>query len=290
MKKLKMEKLILAKEAVFPVTKDRNGQLLDDRPKTGLQIPGTIQGEGKLAGVPSLFIRFSGCNLRCIWQMEDGTYSRCDTRYASFQPNETIELEVDKVVDWVRYNIGNTRHVVITGGEPLLQRRALADLCRKLKEQLNVHITIESNGSMFDNEVATWVDLFSISPKLSNSVPSPEKLAVFGLKENIVFKKHKQTRYNIEALQAYVNLANSSDKELQLKFVVGRKDDYKEILTDFVSQLNDCKASDILLMPLGATKVEISRSSPMVLDMAIANGWRFSPRVHIELFGSKSGV
>ncbi|MCU4156920.1 7-carboxy-7-deazaguanine synthase QueE [Carboxylicivirga sp. A043] len=285
-----MEKLILAKEGVFPVTKDRNGLLLEETPQTGLHIAGTIQGEGKLAGVPSLFIRLSGCNLRCIWQMEDGTYSRCDTRYASFQPNEIIELEVDKVVDWVRYNIGNIKHVVITGGEPLLQRRALADLCQKLKEQLNVHITIESNGSIFDENVAAWVDLFSISPKLSNSVPSPEKLAVFGLKENTVFKKHAQKRVNIEALQSYVDLANNSNKELQLKFVVGRKNDYKEILSDFIEQLNNCQASDILLMPLGATKVEVSRSSPMVLDMAIANGWRFSPRVHIELFGSKSGV
>ncbi|TRX70915.1 7-carboxy-7-deazaguanine synthase QueE [Carboxylicivirga sp. M1479] len=285
-----MEKLILAKEGVFPVTKDWHGGLLEDTPKTGLQIAGTIQGEGKLAGVPSLFIRLSGCNLRCIWQMEDGTYSRCDTRYASFQPNETIELEVDQVVDWVKHNIGNIKHVVITGGEPLLQRRGVADLCQKLKEQLNVHITVESNGSIFDEEVAKGVDLFSISPKLSNSVPSPEKLAIFGLKENAVFKKHNQKRLNIEALQSYIDLANSSNKELQLKFVVGRKNDFKEILSDFINQLNNCKPSDILLMPLGATKVEISRSAPMVLDMAIANGWRFSPRVHIELFGSKSGV
>ncbi|MBK3518428.1 7-carboxy-7-deazaguanine synthase QueE [Carboxylicivirga marina] len=285
-----MEKLILAKEGVFPVVKDWNGELLEDTPKTGLQIPGTIQGEGKLAGVPSLFIRFSGCNLRCIWQMEDGTYSRCDTRYASFQPNETIELEVDKVVDWVRHNLGNTKHVVITGGEPLLQKRALSQLCQKLKEQLQVHITIESNGSIYDADVAAWVDLFSISPKLSNSVPNADKLAMFGLKEGVVFRKHNQTRLNIEALQSYIDLCNTSDKELQLKFVVGRKEDYKEIQADFIGQLNNCKASDILLMPLGATKVEISRSSPMVLKMAIENGWRFSPRVHIELFGSKSGV
>lgn len=285
-----MEKLILSKEAVFPVTKDWNGKLLDENPKTGLAIAGTIQGEGKLAGVPSLFIRLAGCNLRCIWQMEDGTYSRCDTRYASFQPNEIIELEVDKIVDWVRYNIGNIRHVVITGGEPLLQKKGLADLCQKLKSQLNIHITLESNGSIFNEEVANCVDLFSISPKLSNSVPSPSKLEVFGLKENTVFKKHNETRYNLEALQSYINLANNSDKELQLKFVIGKKDDYKEILSDFVGQLSNCKASDIMLMPLGATKVEISRSSPMVLNMAIANGWRFSPRVHIDLFGSKSGV
>ncbi len=285
-----MEKLVLAKEGVFPVVYDYNGQLIDDAPKTGLQIPGTIQGEGKLAGVPSLFIRLSSCNLRCIWQMEDGSYCRCDTTYASFHPNEIIELDIDDVFNWVKYNLGNLRHVVITGGEPLLQKRALAPLCQKLKEELKVHITIESNGSLFDANVAQWIDLFSISPKLSNSVPTPEKLAAYKLKDAGPYKFHDQKRRNINALQEYIDLTNSSSKELQLKFVAGKTDDYKEIRSDFLDALTDWNANDIMLMPLGATQEEVTQSSPLVLKMAIANGWRFCPRVHIDLFGSKSGV
>ncbi|MCG8581863.1 MAG: 7-carboxy-7-deazaguanine synthase QueE [Bacteroidales bacterium] len=285
-----MEKLVLAKEGVFPVVRDHNGNAIQSEPKTGLQMPGTIQGEGKLAGVPSLFIRLSSCNLRCIWQMEDGSFCRCDTTYASFHPDEIVEMEVNDVFNWVKHNLGNVRHVVITGGEPLIQKRALAPLCRKLKEELNVYITLESNGSLYDADVADWIDLFSISPKLRNSEPNAEKLAAYNLKEAGPYKFHAQKRLNLSALQSYIDLSNSTDKELQLKFVVGKSSDYKEIKADFLGALNNWNDNDILLMPLGATQEEVAKSSPLVLEMAIANGWRYSPRVHIELFGSKSGV
>ncbi len=285
-----MEKLVLAKEGVFPVVKDHLGNNIIDKPQTGLLSSGTIQGEGKLAGVPSLFVRLSGCNLRCIWQMEDGSFCRCDTTYASFHPDQIIELDVEQIFNWIRHNLGNIKHVVITGGEPLLQKKALAPLCKKLKSELDIHITLESNGSLFDEELARWVDLFSISPKLSNSVPSPEKIAAYGLKENGPFKFHNAKRLNIETLQAYIDLCSGSDKELQLKFVIGKREDYKEIKADFLEQLKNWYSDDILLMPLGGTQEEIAKSSPMVLEMAILNGWRYSPRVHIDLFGSKSGV
>jgi len=285
-----MEKLVLAKEGVFPVIKDHNGKAISDKPQTGLLSAGTIQGEGKLAGVPSLFVRLSSCNLRCIWQMEDGSFCRCDTTYASFHPDQITELNIEQIFNWIKHNLHNIKHVVITGGEPLLQKKALAPLCKKLKEELNVHITLESNGSLYDEEVARWVDLFSISPKLSNSVPSPDKIAAYGLKESGPFKYHNDRRLNIAALQAYIDQCNTSDKELQLKFVVGKKEDYKEIKADFLNHLTHWNTDDILLMPLGATQEEIAKSSPLVLEMAILNGWRYSPRVHIDLFGSKSGV
>ena len=285
-----MDKLVLAKEGVFPVVKDHKGNLLTDQPKTGIELPGTIQGEGKLAGVPSLFIRLSSCNLRCIWQMEDGSYCRCDTTYASFHPDHILEFPVDKVFDWVSHNLGAIRHVVLTGGEPLLQKKPLAQLCRRLKEELGVHLTLESNGSLFDKEVAHWIDLFSISPKLSNSTPNPEKLAHYKLEEAGPYKFHGQKRLNLDALQSYIDLTQDGKKQLQLKFVVGKTDDYLEIQDTFLSQLTSWKSEDILLMPLGATREEIAKSSPLVLEMAIRHGWRFSPRVHIELFGSKSGV
>nr|WP_321410700.1 7-carboxy-7-deazaguanine synthase QueE [uncultured Carboxylicivirga sp.] len=285
-----MSKLVLANEGVFPVVKDKNGNPLSDQPKTGLLMPGTIQGEGKLAGVPSLFIRLSSCNLRCIWQMEDGSYCRCDTTYASFHPDQTIEMEVDEIVQWLKHNLGSVKHVVVTGGEPLLQKKPLAVLCQKIKEELNLHITIESNGTLFDSEVAQWVDLFSISPKLRNSEPNAEKLASYNLKDAGPFKFHAEKRRNIGALQSYINICNQSDKELQLKFVIGKPEDYKEIQSEYLDQLADYHSNDILLMPLGATREEIAKSAPMVLEMSIANGWRYSPRVHIELFGSKSGV
>ena len=285
-----MSKLVLANEGVFPVVNDKNGQPIADKPQTGLLMPGTIQGEGKLAGVPSLFIRLSSCNLRCIWQMEDGSYCRCDTTYASFHPDKTIEMEVNEVFQWLKHNLGTVKHVVVTGGEPLLQKRPLTELCKKIKEELNLHITIESNGTLYDEELAQWIDLFSISPKLSNSEPNAAKLASYNLKEAGPFKFHAERRRNINALQSYVDLCNSTEKDLQLKFVVGKHEDYKEIKSDYLEQLNNYNSNDILLMPLGATREEIAQSAPMVLERSIANGWRYSPRVHIDLFGSKQGV
>jgi 7-carboxy-7-deazaguanine synthase len=285
-----MNKLVLAKEGVFPIVKDGKGQRVSQQPNTGLGLSGTVQGEGKLAGVPSIFIRLSSCNLRCIWQMKDGSFCHCDTTYASFHPNETAEMEIDEIVALVEHNLGCIKHVVITGGEPLLQKKPLALLCQRLKEKLNVHLTLESNGTLFDAEVARWIDLFSISPKLSNSIPNEAKLSHYQLQPAGPYKFHADKRLNLTALQSYIDLCRSSNKELQLKFVIGQAQDDLEIKTDFVDHLKGLQQADIMLMPLGANRKELEISAQLVLRMAIENGWRYSPRIHIDLFDSKSGV
>ncbi len=285
-----MSKLVLANEGVFPVTKDVTGRPLQTNPATGLSISGTIQGEGKLAGVPSLFVRLAGCNLRCIWTLPDGNFCRCDTPYASFDAEQKLQLETDEVINLIKHNIGAMQHVVITGGEPLLQKNALAQLAKKIKEELNLHLTIETNGTLFSEDVAKYIDLFSISPKLSNSNPLPEKLKKYGLKPSGPLTYHAQKRRNIEVLQKYIDLCSNTEKELQLKFVIGQHNDYAEIKEEFLSHLKNWNANDIMLMPLGATPQELKTTSHMVMKMAIENGWRFAPRIHIELFGSKAGV
>ncbi len=283
-------KLVLVGEGVFPIIRDEKGNLIQDLPNTGVEIAGTIQGEGKLAGTPSLFIRLASCNLRCIWQMEDGSLCRCDTSYASFHPEGMRSWSVDEIVAVVKNNLGNIRHVVVTGGEPVLQKRGLTELCKKLKLDLGVHITMESNGTLFDEELSSWIDLFSISPKLSNSVPSPEKLKFYNEKETGASNYHHEVRRNITALQHYVDLANNSDKDLQLKFVVGKATDGEEIKRDFLNALNGYNQQDVMLMPLGATHQQIEKSNPIVLRLCLENGWKYSPRIHIEIFGSKRGV
>lgn len=184
------QKISLANEGVFPIVKDKEGQVLPKAPATGITVAGTIQGEGKLAGIPSLFIRFSSCNLRCIWQLPDGTYSRCDTPYASFDANGIQQITVDDVLALVKHNLGPIRHIVITGGEPLLQKDALIELAARLKSELQLHLTIETNGSIFNAQVAQQIDLFSISPKLANSTPNPAKLAALGLSPSGPLKFH----------------------------------------------------------------------------------------------------
>ncbi|PWE00792.1 7-carboxy-7-deazaguanine synthase QueE [Marinilabilia rubra] len=285
-----MSKLVLANEGVFPITKDQNGQALKDCPATGLSISGTIQGEGKLAGVPSLFIRLASCNLRCMWELPDGSLCRCDTPYASFEAEQDLQLDTEAVFNLVKNNIGDLKHVVLTGGEPMLQHKALSTLAGRLKEELRLHLSIETNGTIFAEDVAKYIDLFSISPKLSNSDPNPGKLDHYELKQSGPLNYHPQKRKNIAVLQKFIAYCKDNGKEMQLKFVVGKHDDHQEIKEEFIAPLNDLPPTDVMLMPLGATKEELALTSKMVLEMAIKNGWRYAPRLHIDLFGPKAGV
>src|SRR4051812_46601268 len=115
----------------------------------------SIQGEGKLSGVPSVFVRASGCNLRCTW---------CDTPYASWNP-EGEDVAVDEIVR--RVNAHLAKHIVVTGGEPMIMPD-IAELCDALKRD-DHHITIETAATVFK---PVRLDLASLSPKLSNSTPT----------------------------------------------------------------------------------------------------------------------
>src|ERR1022692_3133813 len=114
----------------------------------------SVQGEGSLLGVPSVFIRTSGCNLRCAW---------CDTPYTSWQPEGT-DLELEQILDEVAAH--PTRYVVVTGGEPMIAPDIVA-LTARLRER-GKHITVETAGTVF---VPVACDLMSISPMLANSTP-----------------------------------------------------------------------------------------------------------------------
>ncbi len=282
--------ITLAHEGVFPITTDLNGQKITSLPATGMAIPGTIQGEGKLAGMPSLFIRLAHCNLRCMWELPDKTLSICDTPHASFDTKGAQNLTVNEIIELVKNNIGSLKHIVISGGEPLMQKEALAELTAELKKQFDLHITLETNGTIFHNETAKNIDLISISPKLKNSVPNEAKLKSLGLKLSGPFKYHNEKRVNLKVLQSYIDNCNKLAKEIQLKFVIGLPQDEQEIIEVFLNKLSGWKASDILLMPLGASEEELIKTTSLTLEMAIRNGWRFSPRMHISLFGNIVGV
>lgn len=287
-----MNILRLVKDGIFPVVRDREGHLLLSAVATELNIAGTVQGEGKLMGVPSLFVRLSGCNLRCAWQFSNGSVTLCDTPCASYYASEYEEWQVSDILKVIAHNLGNTRHVVITGGEPLLQKEALTILVKELKQQLHLHITIESNGTLFDHELAQWIDLFSLSPKLKNSIPDDDKLQQLGItigRSHIAH--HKNIRYNISVLQQYIDICQQyNNKDFQLKFVISMRDESEEIKEDFLYKLKGVSPQDVLLMPAGATIEEQRKSIKEVLFASIKNGWRFAPRLQLELFGNKSGT
>ena len=284
-----MSKIVLVEEGVFPIIKKADGSDITLKPETGWNIAGTVQGEGKLAGVPSLFIRFASCNLRCIWTLPNGKFCSCDTTYASFHPNQTKSWEIQVIVDTVKRNLGTINHVVITGGEPMLQKDALAVLCKELKNQCNVHITLETNGTIFDEEVAQYIDLASISPKLKNSVPT-NKTEALGLKATGPFNFHDETRKQTNVIQKWILSSKKNKNDYQLKFVVAHEQEEDEIRNEFLNQLNEVDQNNVMLMPLGTNDNELSQTTKVALQLAVKNGWRYTPRIHIDIFGCRSGV
>lgn len=214
----------------------------------------SLQGEGTLAGVPSLFIRTTGCNLRCVW---------CDTPNTSWTPAGD-DWTIAQLADWIR-GFPQIRHVVITGGEPMIQP-ALPDLTREVR-RLGRHITIETAGTVF---LDVACDLMSISPKLANSTPPDHA-------------QHERTRYQPEVLRRLM-----SAYDYQLKFVVQALEDFAEI-----RQILEATAADrakVLLMPEGTSAEEIRKRAAWLADLCRIEGLRYSPRLHIDIWGHRPGV
>jgi 7-carboxy-7-deazaguanine synthase len=220
----------------------------------------SVQGEGIWVGVPSTFIRVSGCNLRCVW---------CDTPYASWNPEGDF-LEESQIVEIVESH--GLRHVVITGGEPMLFD-PIESLTRELKRRGRV-ITIETAGTVY-REIDC--DLMSISPKLANSTPPPGS----GWAE-----RHEQTRLDRAPLAQLLNRY-----DCQLKFVVNPEsgDDLAEI-DDLLRELPDLSPDRILLMAEGTDAETLTRRSRLLVAPCLERNWRLTPRFHVELFGNTKGT
>lgn len=259
--------LRLAREGVFPLYEEGK------KTSTGLNIPGTIQGEGKLAGMPSLFLRLFGCNLNCVWQLPSGELCPCDTPSAIKAGMPIEKIPVSQVANTILHGMENLTHLVITGGEPFLQADAVTKLIQHLrKHKKELHVTIETNGTIYHEALAKETDLFSISPKLSTSFAGQET----------------GNAINIKSLQSFLD-NKTEEKNLQLKFVISTEKDENEI-KEALKKLKGISNNDILLMPLGSDGNSLEETTTLVMEMAIRNNWRFAPRLHIALFGNKEGV
>jgi len=297
----------LVREGIFPITKDRDGNSIPHPPETGYSFPGTIQGEGKEAGVPVLFVRTSGCNLRCTWETDKGDISICDTPYASHDPAEFEEWKVEDIVETLRQNCAAIGHLVISGGEPTIQPAPLVELAKSVKEKLGLHITLETNGVYFIPELTQWIDLFSISPKLSSSDPTKSKNKFLEVPVDPSYiRDHKKFRRNITTIQKYISACMDTgsyygdqpdmsrkkkrNKDFQLKFVVSREGDIDEIENDFLGHLTFVESGDIILMPAGGTREFMQKTMQSTAMYAVQKGWRFTPRLQIDLFDDTRNV
>lgn len=290
-KQLQM-KMNLVDEGIFPIKYDHNGNLLKRDRDTGYSTQGTIQGEGKLSGIPCIFIRTSNCQLTCAWKGVNGDGSLCDTHYSSWEP-EKNKTTIEFILATIYHNVKDTniKHVVISGGEPFVQVRKLRYLVTGLKA-LGLHVTIESNGIVFDEEISKMVDLISLSPKLSNSTPHAANLINTGMEYNEKrAKSHETQRRNIPAIQSWIDSSNASpDRDFHLKFVVTSPQDIDEIKRDYLDHLTNFKPEDIMLMPEGITPEDLMERSLWISEACVENGFRFCPRLHALLFGIKRGV
>jgi 7-carboxy-7-deazaguanine synthase len=223
----------------------------------------SVQGEGSLVGVPSVFVRTSGCNLRCTW---------CDTPYASWQPEGT-EMSVAEILAVVVRE--PTRFVVVTGGEPMVAK-GMPELLAKLREA-GKHITIETAGTIAPQDVAC--DLASISPKLAHSTPDEAKAGKAWV------EKHERTRLQPEVLRAWC-----TGYAFQLKFVVASEADVAEVEAVVAAIGVPVPPEQILLMPEGITQEALRARQAWLVEVCKRTGWRYSPRLHIDLFGNKRGT
>lgn len=229
------------------------------RAVTGLALAVTevfysLQGEGITAGTPAVFIRLRGCNLRCRY---------CDTKHAWERGEEVpIERLLGGVLEH-RKALERGAHLVVTGGEPLLQQEGLAELLRALKSHVpGLCVEVETNATLMPRaELDEVVDQYNVSPKLSNS-DVPESLRI---REGVL-------EFFARSSKAY------------FKFAVADERDVLEILTHpALRRTVTASRERVMLMPLAATREEYARAAPAVAALCLKYGFRFSPRLQIEL-------
>ena len=255
----------------------------------------SLQGEGFLTGTPSVLVRTSGCNLRCGF---------CDTPFASWNP-EGERLSVEEIVAAVQQQTlaplppmqpqdpatnhspvgnasfadinlsaganaqtGTTRHVILTGGEPMLQREII-ELCALL-HTADFHITMETAGTI-ERELAC--DLMSISPKLSNSDPQASRAGEW-------LAKHQQERHRPEIVRDLIQRHS-----YQLKFVVSQPSDLVEILA-YLDAVKNFDPERVLLMPEGIKPAELDQREQWLRPLSEKHGFKLCRRLHISWYGN----
>jgi 7-carboxy-7-deazaguanine synthase len=220
----------------------------------------SIQGEGLLTGTESVFVRTSGCNLRCDF---------CDTPFTSWNP-EGQNLGVEAIIQ--QCLAFDCRHIVLTGGEPMLSKEV--NVLTSEMVSCRMHVTIETAGTV---DRAVHCDLMSISPKLSNSTPSPERGGPW-------VTRHEATRHQPDVIRRLTDEYN-----FQIKFVVDKPADCLEVI-QWLAGFPRIPRERVLLMPQGIHVEQLASRESWLVPYCEAEGFRFCPRMHIVWFGNRRGT
>jgi len=224
----------------------------------------SLQGEGRLTGTRSFFIRTSGCNLRCWF---------CDTPYASWHPEgemQSVETLVAAAVE------SGCSHVVLTGGEPLLPPLS-SELVRLLRAQ-SLHVTIETAGTI-DRELTA--DLMSISPKLAGSGP---KRGVSPSSSSTWVQRHEQRRWRPDVVRQLIERS----LDYQVKFVVDEPDDFAQAAAA-ASELG-VPSANVWIMPQGITEAQLDRQASWLRPLCQQHGFQYCDRMHVRWYGNRRGT
>ncbi len=229
----------------------------------------SIQGEGPTTGYPAVFLRLGGCNLMCggmgtqhDGELHDATW-RCDTIevWMKSQSKNHEEVLSEECIRALK----NGAHLIITGGEPLMQQEAIKEFIDYITRDVpNLYIEIETNGTIVPSPfLAQRINQWNVSPKLSNSGNS------------------KFMYFNELAIQ-YLNRLNTA-----FKFVLTTEDDWKEVFDEYLPYMTRNK---VWLMPSGENQELLEQSKQVVVEIAKRNFIKFTNRLHIEIWNKKTGV
>ena len=229
------------------------------------EIFNSIQGEGKNAGTPAIFIRFSGCNLKC---------PDCDTKYHT----EGKEYSIAQVLDYCNKHKEKIHRIVFTGGEPLLFQEDIKQIIIGLKpfggrnySYKNWSFEIETNGTLspdtLDSEFSNkWSSInidYNVSPKLT------------------FFNNQNKRDYSV---LSKLSLFHNST----FKFVISRPEDLDEI--NEIKEKAGIADERIYIMPRGYTEEDVKKNSRIAVDLCLKSGYKYSPRLHIMIWGNKKGI
>lgn len=236
----------------------------------------SIQGEGKSTGIPSVFVRTSLCNLHCIWCDTDYTWNWIGTRFTHVNDvNPAYQKFVKK--DWIapctpeevakivaQYPCKN---IILTGGEPMLQQPALLQLTEVLRSlSKEYRFELETNGTLVPSaSFDLAIDQYNVSPKLENSA-NPKRL-----------------REKPKALRFF-----SASPKANFKFVIAAKQDLEEVMS--IIDQYQIPAEKVWLMPEGTSAQMLAQRRKWLVEICKQQGFRYSDRLHVQIWGGKKGV
>jgi len=255
------------------------------------------EGEGKWTGRLCAWMRTSTCNLSCAWTNSDGTVTLCDTPYTSHKPSKhvvTAQQAYNSLMD------AKTSYVSISGGEPSSSEPTIALI--DYIEGSGKRVKIETNGTQFFESKAS---LISMSPKLKSSSSGLKTMSEltydkqdtnnflhtedFERQSRVyarLYERHESQRYNLESMKKFLDYYK---ERVVFKFVANQESDIEEIVQNYMEPLN-IPTDQIWLMPQGVTTSQLNEKAEWAIEQCKKYSWNYSDRLHIRIYGNKSGV